>query len=323
MKNNSFLSIAKNILQSKRIAFFTHIDPDLDAIGSVISLYVACKNLGKNVVFFSKEKFTDVQAMFLQNCTISTSECDPTQFDLFISTDAPAKYRLGDYAEVFNETNNTVVIDHHINCGLIGRQNYVDTTKSSCCEISYKILHAMGTEITPEIATLLYAGLSSDTFSFVNTKTNSNSFYLAYLLARHGADILKINELLYRRITDKEVIFKRYLWNNFKIQGDCAYCTLPFQDLQRMHGEKPDFDSYSSELVSLNGINYSFSLAETSKGFFEASFRAKSGHDVRVVAMQFGGGGHVEAAGAKFNAANMTEATNMILREIQRNKSGK
>ena len=323
MKNNSFSQIADTIKNAKSIAFFTHIDPDLDAIGSALSLYFACKNLGKKVAFFSKENFTEIQLMFLENCNVSSSTCDTSQFDLFISTDAPAMYRLGDYAEIFNDKNNTIVIDHHINCGLIGRQNYVNTEMSSCSEISYQILRAMKANITPQIATLLYAGLSSDTFSFINTKTNSNSFWTAYKLVKAGADILKVNELQYRRHTKKEVEFKKYLWTNFQIVDDCAYCTIPLKELQAMNGKKSDFDSYSSELVSLKDIHYSFSLAETSKGFFEASFRAKSGYDVRSVAMKFGGGGHIEAAGAKFNAENIQQATNMILDEIKKQKSEK
>ena len=101
----------------------------------------------------------------------------------------------------------------------------------------------MKANITPQIATLLYAGLSSDTFSFINTKTNSNSFWTAYKLVKAGADILKVNELQYRRHTKKEVEFKKYLWTNFQIVDDCAYCTIPLKELQAMNGKKSDFDS--------------------------------------------------------------------------------
>ena len=127
-----------------------------------------------------------------------------------------------------------------------------------------------------------------------------------------GADIYLVNEILYETRTVKEIEFKKYLWNNFKIYKDCAYILVDNKILTELKGRKADCDSFSRSLVSIEGINRSFSLIEEVEGIFNLSMRSKNGYDIRVVAEKLGGGGHTCAAGAKFSAKNIKDAKKQV-----------
>ena len=150
--------------------------------------------------------------------------------------------------------------------------------------------------------------MSSDTNSFINSNTDLRSFETAIELVKNGADVSKLNELLYRMQTKKEIIFKKYLWNHYEIDGDCAYCLVSYEQLVKMKGKKSDCDAYSSSLISIQGVNYSFSIIEETEGCFSVSMRSKVGYDARAKAEKLGGGGHICAAGAKITAVNIEEA---------------
>ena len=53
--------IAKLLKKAKKIALFTHINPDCDALGSTFGLYYALKQLNKKVDIYSKDPFTAVE----------------------------------------------------------------------------------------------------------------------------------------------------------------------------------------------------------------------------------------------------------------------
>lgn len=310
---NSIKEIAKVIKKAKSIAIFTHISPDFDAFGSAYSLYYSLKEYGKNVEIFSKDKLNSHQRLLFEDI-INSGNCKENNFDLFICVDVSSLKRLGDYAHLFeNKNNNTMVIDHHITDESFCKYNHINHDRSSCCELIFEILIALKCKLNSKIASYLYAGLSSDTSSFQNSGTKINCHIVAMQLMKLGADIHKVNQVLYETRTLKEIMFKKYLWNNYKTYKDCAYCVVDNKSLTELKGKKADCDSFSRSLVSIEGINRSFSLIEEKEGVFNLSMRSKSGYDVRTIAEKVGGGGHTCAAGAKFEAKNINTAKKRIL----------
>ena len=313
---NNIKEIAKTIKQAKSIAIFTHISPDFDALGSAFALYYTFRKLGKKADVYIKEDLTSRQQLLFKDITNHKS-CKESDYDLFICVDVSSLNRLGEYASIFeNSKNNTMVIDHHVSNDNFCKYNYINHERSSCCEIILEVLKSLKFKLNNEIASYLYAGLSSDTSSFQNSGTKINCHMAAIELMKFGADIHKVNEILYETRTTKEIAFKKYLWNNFKTQKDVAFCLVDYKTLSELKGKKADCDSYSRSLVSIEGVNIGFSLIELKEGLFNLSMRSKTGYDVRVIAEKVGGGGHTCAAGAKFEAKNIQTAKKMVLNAI-------
>ena len=314
---NSLKEIAKIIKKSNSIAIFTHINPDFDALGSSMSLYYALKKLGKKVELYIKDKLT-YQADLLLDASILTSDDCSDKYDLYIATDTPALHRLGDYADIFrNSNNNTIILDHHTNYDLKGKYNFIDVGFSSCSEISFNVIKLLKVKIDPLIATVIYAGLSSDTNSFVNGNTTATSFKNANELTKLGANIVDVNEKLYRTKTKTELKFKKYLYDNLKIVDNIAYCLIDLDTIKLLGGNKSNCSGFSTDLISIENIQYSFSIAEAEQGLYDISFRAKQGFNVNKIAKELGGGGHLCAAGAKIKAENIETLAENILKIIK------
>ena len=313
MMNSSFKQIAKIIKKSKSVAIFTHINPDGDALGSSLPLALAIRALGKNVDVFIKNEFTYSQSLIFDKSLVKNGNCNPKDYDLMISTDVPSKERLGDYGGIFLSFENRIVLDHHTNIDTKSKYYYIDTEMSSCAEITFEVIKALKVKITEPMASYLYAGLSSDTNSFINSNVNENSFETALQLLRYGAKINEISEKLNKSKTKKEIELISYLWKNYVIDNDVAYCLVDFNTLTKLNSKKSDCDSFSSDLMCIDSINYSFSLVEFEQGNFSLSLRCKENYNVMKIAEKLGGGGHLCASGAKFKAKDMQEAKNLVL----------
>ncbi len=314
---NNLKEISKVIKKSKSVAIFTHISPDFDALGSSYTLCLALQKLGKKAKLFLSEELTSDQKKIYKNITFSTqlSEEEAKEFDTLILTDASAKNRLAQFENVFLSHENTIVLDHHICLDEIAKYNYIKTDMSACSEITYQLIKLMKIKVDKEMATYLYAGLSSDTGSFRNSNTNENSFKTAMELYKEGADSVFVNEVLYDQASLKDIEFQKYLFNNFKLEKDCAYCTVDLKTLKKLNGSKAECSSFSRTLISFENVNYSFSLVEEN-GVYNLSLRSKVGYNVKQVAEKLGGGGHVCAAGAKIKAESIELAKQLVLKEI-------
>ena len=304
--------IVKVIKKANSIAIFTHISQDFDALGSSISLCLALKKIDKTTDVYIKEDLLDDQKMLYKNINIRNDLCDAKEYDLFIATDTPTLKRLGEYAYIFEENSNTMVIDHHYTEKFMAKYNYIKESESSCSEIIFEILKALKVVIDKQISTFLYAGISSDCGSFKNSNTTAKTFQAAAELLNLGADNIKVNDILYESVSQKDIELERYLLNNYKIKGDVAYITVDLKTLKTMNATKNDCDGFSRKLLTILGVNRSFSLIEKSKCLYSASFRSCSTNDVRKAALKLGGGGHVCAAGATFEAKTMAEAKKLV-----------
>ena len=160
-------------------------------------------------------------------------------------------------------------------------------------------------------------GLTSDTNSFVNSNTNAHSFKVAYELAKAGVDMNAINEALFRSVTKREIRFKQFLWTNYKIDKEIAYIVVSYKNLQELKGDHKDCSGFSAKLLTIDHVKYSFSLVEKEPGVLTLSMRSRKGSNVRSVAEKLGGGGHICAAGAKFQGKNLSKIKNEIIEAIR------
>ena len=183
--------LKKLIENSDKILLINHIRMDPDAFGSLSAFYYILRdNFNKEVKAINDEskpenfKFLDENQVFEPN--LDLKEFNP---DLIISFDAASKEQLGEtYKNNENIFNNTdfVVIDHHITNLGFGTLNIIDTKSSSTCELVFEILEYFDWNkyITPKIATLLNAGMLTDTNMYYNQNTTAKTLETAAKLLK-------------------------------------------------------------------------------------------------------------------------------------------
>lgn len=314
---NSLKELAKVLKKSKKIALFTHINPDSDALGSVFAMYYSLQSMGKIAEVFIEDKVPEQNKRIIDEKLINSGECNVHDFDTFLCCDVSDINRLGKYSHVYDLKNNTIVLDHHIATKLIGKYNHIDASISSACELVYDLLKQMKVKMSNKALTCIYMGLASDTGSFINSNTNEHSFKIAHELAAAGVDMNFVNEVLFKSITKKEIIFMQHLWNNYKTDKEIAYIVVDYKTLQALKGDYTDCSNYSAKLLQVEGMKYSFSLVEREPGLYSVSLRSRAGYNVRSVAEMLGGGGHMCASGAKFKSTNIAKIKREILKALK------
>ena len=297
--------IANAIKKSKKMAIIGHISPDLDCLGSAFSLKeVLSKNFNIKVSVFADGKIKENEKEIFYPNNLETKEFKAKDYDLIITVDTPNISRLGKYADEVKKHKNIIKIDHHYdNLTPFTENFYVDEKSASCCEIVYLVIKELTKELDKNVATFLYAGITGDTNSFLNSNSTPNSMMLAGFLFEKGADVNNINQQYFKSKTKNQWELMKYIYQKVTFLDNFAYVGLKLKDLKRFNVSGDGLSSFANELICIKGIDVSCVFVEKNLKTYYCSFRSKEGYSVRDVAQKLGGGGHVCAAACLLNGS--------------------
>lgn len=244
--------------------------------------------------------------------------------DLIITVDVAAISQLG---KVYEENTElfaqipVVNIDHHVSNPGFGKLNLIDTAACSTAEILYRLIKAMEAHfkkslVTPDVATFLLSGIETDTGSFQNANTTPRAMEIAADLMDSGARQQEIIRYLFR--TKKLSTLK--LWGSIlnKLEVDVkhrlVWSSISQADLTKTGSRMEDSGEIIDELLVHAPEAEIVVLFKEDAGMVTVSFRSKT-HEANVAAIagEFGGGGHVKAAGAKFPGKGLQEIMTKVL----------
>ena len=232
------------------------------------------------------------------------------QPDLIICLDSGDTKQLGkiysDNSDLFSSLP-VLNIDHHISNTQFGTVNLVEMKNSSTTEIVYDLIPYLDTRghdlISEDTATLLLAGLITDTGSFQHSNTTPKSLDTAAELIELGA---RQQEIIKHLFKTKSLATLR-LWGRIltQLKNDPMYrivwSSVSKEDLQDTLSHSEDAEGLIDELLSTTpGTEMVFLVKEREDGLISTSIRTSSSLvDATVFSEKFGGGGHRQAAGFK------------------------
>jgi len=300
--------------KGENVVISTHLNPDGDAVGAVFALAMALAKIGaKPVVLIENysEKFDFIKGTEY----VYNENYDNLKPDVFIAVDCGSKDRLGKSMSVFDRANVTFNIDHHISNDNFAENNIVLGKASSSCEVVYEIIKNFCV-LDKDIAEALYVGIVSDTFGFKYNSTSKNTMEIGGKLMEFGIEYSQIQDkVLYEHTIAEVNVFKKAL-DNFKTDGNVAYTFLRASEMNECGATSKDLDGIVEYILNIKGISISVFVYEKGDGICKISFRSKKA-DVNKVASNFGGGGHILAAGTDFKGS-VEEALNSALNEIKK-----
>ncbi|KKQ71485.1 MAG: MgpA protein, phosphoesterase RecJ domain-containing protein [Candidatus Peregrinibacteria bacterium GW2011_GWC2_39_14] len=253
----------------------------------------------------------------------------PEKYDLIITVDTATLEQLGrsyeDNVDMFTQIP-VLNIDHHISNEQFGKVNYVDAMASSTTEILIPIIEQLEKEtgkalFDDDIATLLLAGIITDTGSFQNANTTPKSFdWAAYLIAKGGRQ-----QEIIQRIYKTKPLSTLKLWGKVlsKIQIDEAYkfvwSTVTQKDFKDTESDEEHVGEIIDDLLSnAPGAEVILLLKEKSVGVISGSIRTTSASvDASEIASIFGGGGHSRAAGFKVKNPDFDKVYKYVIEKIK------
>ena len=311
MPQDSFFERFDAVIQSpKRFVLACHVNPDGDAIGSVLAMAEFLKGKGHAVKMVVANDFPGflhwmpgaqdflVFEMNAEACqqAIAEAEC-------IMMLDFNNLSRGG---ILHNEIGKTrcprILVDHHRDPDLSQFYcAYSTTGVSSASEIVTEIILHYGKEyITESIATNLLVGIMTDTGSFAHSIYHPRTFELCGMLVERSISYVIIHQLVYDTMSENRLRLLGFSINNrMEVLDDysTAIIALSKSDLERFDFKPGDTEGVVNFPLSMKKIKMSVLITERDDQI-RFSFRSKGDFSVHELSNKyFKGGGHTNAAG--------------------------
>jgi bifunctional oligoribonuclease and PAP phosphatase NrnA len=313
---NSFEAAADLLQGAGRLAVMAHLNPDADAIGSVLGMTLGLRALGKTVTPVLSDPVPDY-AMHLDGAREICSQLPPAaNLDLIVCLDSAGIDRVGRvYEEQPDRFSGAVVnIDHHRTNPLYGRVNWVEGGASSTSEMVFRMLLALDAPVDASAANALLFGIMGDTGAFQNGATTPGSLQVAARLVELGADSQRTAYYLFER---KRFAAAR-LWGRMiaGIELDperhIVFCFMTQRMLIEAGATVDETEGVAEYLRGVEEAETVMLLKENPDATIRVSMRSRPAVDVSAIATALGGGGHRQAAGCTLPGP-MGEARRLLI----------
>ena len=297
-----FAEIGRALREHDKFAVLSHVRPDGDALGSTLALALSLKELGKNVRAWNEEGMLEKYNFLARAELLTEPPNTPEDFDVAIALDTAVQNRLGSTTAAVGSAKLWINIDHHPSNPRYGDLVYIDPTAPATAQILFELLTNQKFPITPAIAENLYVAISTDTGSFQYPNTTVRTFEIAAELVRGGVNVGRISQLTYENFPRRRIELLRDLLATmrFACDGKLAYFSLSQASALALGVIPEDNEGLIDHLRAIQGVIVAIFFEELTDGKVRVSMRSKNeAVDVCAICTQFGGGGHVLAAGAR------------------------
>jgi phosphoesterase RecJ-like protein len=278
-----------------------HINPDGDALGSLLAVVLGLESLGKRVVGVSVDGVPEVLRFLPHENRVQTHTRE--RFDLAIVVDSGDLSRVGAAKNAVLSSGKVIDVDHHVTPGAFGDIRLLDGTASATAEIVYDLLFALGVSLTPEMATCLLCGLMTDTGSFRFSNVTPRTLAIGAQLVQCGASPSDIGEAVFenRSWASQKLLGRALETMRQTPDGKIVWAVVRAKDFEQLGGTDAETEGIVSVVRSVRGAHVAALLREMPNGRLRVSLRARPPADVGTVAAQFGGGGHRLASGCSLD----------------------
>ena len=299
----------------------SHVVPDADALGSMLGLARAWAMAGnaKPRVSLPDGSLSQRLGFFVELSGATVAKAGDFQnADGFVVLDTARKSRCNVGPDLrdkdWSAGRSIVSIDHHATNTGFGDVNWIVNGASSTAELVYYLLRALDWPIDGATASLLYAGILTDTIGFSLPTTTPSALYAAGDLVSLGTDISLLGERVYRSQSQSEFSLLRVVYDNTRLEADgmIAYSSASFEEIRNAGCSAADIDDQINVPRSLGGVRLAMLFTEGKKGKTRINFRSSGDVTVSELAAEFGGGGHSQAAGAVLDCS-LDEAIATVL----------
>lgn len=322
---DTLLSIKRIITQSSRFVIIPHSNPDGDAIGSSLGWWNLLLEMGKHptvvlpndcAAFLKWLPGASEIITFMHNelqVQQAIEQCDAIICLDFNQLDRIEKLQqLVAPAMVYK-----ILIDHHPN-----PQDFADFTIShpectSTAELSYHTIKQLGFErhITKQVAVPIYCGIMTDT-GCLSHNTDPGTYYVVAELLSLGIDKPAIHDQLFNTCSEQRLRLQGDILQNTMVvlpHYNAAFIYITLEQQHRYNFQQGDSEGFVNMPLTIKGIRFSAMFTERDD-MIKASFRSKGTISANEFSNKwFNGGGHLNAAGGKFQGSLMQAIDHFLM----------
>ena len=319
----AFHDFSQIVKQARRFVLTTHVNPDPDAIGSELALARYLSSQGK-IVAILNHSTTPANCAFLDpENAIQQFEPLPhanmvLNADVIIVLDANQPDRIQNLKPYVLQSRATkICIDHHPDPLPFADLYIVDEAATATGEILFNLLLYLDeASITPEIATPLYTAIMTDTGSFRFPKTDPELHRVVATLIEHGADPVQIYHDVYEQGTANRLLLLGNVLSTLQMHhGGKVASLIAIQEMfNRTETTEEDTENFVTYTLAVAGVQIGVMFTELPEGI-KISFRSRAAIAVNTLAQEFGGNGHVNAAGARMPQAALADVFPRVIEQ--------
>lgn len=300
-----------------------HSSPDGDTFGSCTALSLLLAEMGKTAYIVYPDKvFPEHLLPFKTLEVYSPEEAMAINCEAVVTVDVASPIQLRGNYDTYKDSI-CLMIDHHDN-GTPMADNLIRPEAAAVGEIVYEIaeeLIARGRveKMSLEVAEAIYLSITSDTGCFKYSNATPKTHRYAASLIERGVRSAYINMMCFDSKSPEQIEAEKITYNNLHILlgGRLVVAAL---DTKTKKGLKNEYFENAVNIArSVKGALVSCSIKE--KEEFPCEYRvslrsAPNGVDVSKICAQFGGGGHVCAAGCSIEAPGIEGAIEIICEKV-------
>lgn len=308
------------IVNAKKIALTTHINPDGDGLSACIAFSIVLRNV-YNIdtdILINSEFPTFLN--FLNYKEQNITRFNNKQYDILIILDCNERERIDSDKEIFDFSDYILAIDHHILKQHTVSDNYdyyIDENAVSTGIMLHRFLkdnlYKLSDKQKQDYANCIYTSILNDTDNFINDNTDEETYLVSAELIKYG---LKPSYIVNR------FLFKKS-FNYLKFAGE-TLATLNLSKSKKIAfyystndmliKNNLDTEAYSKMMRWTKGmqdVEIQVLFQQYDENEFRVSLRSET-INVAKLAQHYGGGGHHKAAGFKINGDLNTVQSEVI-----------
>ena len=303
---------------ANEVAIACHVNPDGDALGSLLAASLGLQKLGKKTFTSWGTKPLEPLVTFgvLAGVDSIVQPDDVPVTDTFLALDCGAGDRLGELEPLARKAEVLINVDHHPGNDDFGTINLVVPTASSTAELVMGLLLDVGVELDRDIATCLYTGIVTDTGRFSYANSSPATLRLAADLLELGVsapdiarDVFDSAPFGYLKLVGR-VLDRAELIEDARF----AYSWIARADLDETGVAIEETDRLVDAIRASRAVDVSALFKEQADGRWRVSLRSK-GPGIADFARARGGGGHELAAG--FTADDRLAAVEALAEDLR------
>ncbi len=287
---------------ARAVALVCHVNPDADALGSMLGLAGFLADRGKEVAASwpndPEEAPRWLEAFPCREHLVAPGDM-PKSPELLVTLDAASVNRLGGLAYLAERAPTVICIDHHLSNAGFGTIRLIDPDASATAEIVLRLIEGMGGEPSADASACLYAALISDTGRFQYDASTPETLRMAARLREQPFDHTRLAQALYENNSLPYLRLLGRTLERVRLEDGAGlvWTYLTRADLEEAEVPIQETDDLIDVIRTAREADVAAVLKEQRAGGFKVSLRSRGGTDVAAIAERFGGGGHRLAAG--------------------------
>jgi phosphoesterase RecJ-like protein len=295
------------------IVVLAHVDPDGDALGSVLTLARALRRAGRDARATMPEPPRFLRFLAEPGELHAPSDRLPAGA-LVAVVDTELKRSIG---APLDGAVRVVNVDHHGTNPGGADVAWVDPSYASATLMVAEVVDALGVAWDAHLATPCLAGLLTDTGHLRFGNTDRRALEAAARLIDAGVAFGELSDRLQWRHPAYYAMLAKVMGTvRFRLDGQVVLIDLTLAMRAAADADGDDSDDFVQQVRYAEGTRVAAVLKER-EGLVKVSVRSRAGVSAQRICVALGGGGHVAAAGATLEGADLASAERLLLAAIE------